>query len=1118
VIVYSDTDLNPPDSESNQARQIVSQEFGIDEGASGVVVITDSDVRGDDVRDFTLALNRTLQNDRTLDNLSNITAVYDLYYQLLLGYTSVTHLQLYQMKSTTELATWLELGIPATYVSIWRNLVLNGPANPTLAQVSQYNQQANQTAWPTVEALTAQPYRSIALAYLNQFYLAWNQTFTAPSYTQFQLTFVPDTNGPSLRAQNVTKGSPLLSIQPSFYNITLPFFLSLGLDPQIAPIFIGAVRFFNLYCSVTNSCTTPNYWNDPVATRIFVTDTFAQAVIADSVQRTIIGQTYDLGPTPSAGTFASFSSQILRTYNIGSAPGRGYPVHPSHAVYSQFISNDNKTMLVILDFRAEGPDPRTSIQKIRDSVKTANLVSNQDLAVYVTGAPAFSYDIETETVRDIERIDPITVLLITIIIGIFFASLVVPLVPVSAIGLSIGVAFGLVYAIGSVFTGMHFLVLTLLPVAMLGVGADYCLFLINRYSEERRTGRGKKDAVERAVTWAGESIATSGATVVICFASLAIASYGTLRSIGIAATLGISVALLVSLTLVPATLVLFGDRLFWPRGVGLWRKKREKHTSYYAGAAKFTAKHSKLILITALLITLPAASNVLSSQVNHDVIAQVPNALESKVGYNVMSRSFGPGTITPSYIIVQTPVLLYSGNTVNITALQSVSAAENSTLLIPGVSKVYGPTRPSGEPIPYSTYNQLTSAEQEQMLRSMKLFLGKTGMSAMIWAVLSTEPYSDSAIKTVNTIRENTDQLRNSLPLFSSSTIYVGGATASVADLAAANPHELFNTGLLVFSGVFIILLVALGSVFTPLRLIFTILLSISWAMAMVLFIAENLMGTQLMWMLPVMLMVLMVGLGLDYDILLVTRIREYVASGAKDEEAIENAVEHTGGIISASGLVTAGAYGTMMLSRIPMLQQLGLAIFIVVLLDSFLVRIYLVPAIMMHMKRLNWWAPGPLRRVPVRPEDSLIPPIPLKTKLAVSSETLILALLGTALYLDYANNAFLREFVNRTVANILAGINVWTGVILGLSSFLVTYLLLREKIRPGQFSEKIRNKLRSFHPAKAASIAPGLSPSETSVTFPAPTPSPVQTHLPAQPIGSARNEVAQRPAEKKEN
>src|SRR5437773_4099907 len=146
--------------------------------------------------------------------------------------------------------------------------------------------------------------------------------------------------------------------------------------------------------------------------------------------------------------------------------------------------------------------------------------------------------------------------------------------------------------------------------------------------------------------------------------------------------------------------------------------------------------------------------------------------------------------------------------------------------------------------------------------------------------------------------------------------------------------------------------------------------------------------GTNLIWILPIMLLVIMVGLGLDYDIFLVTRIREYVAGGAKDEEAIETAVERTGGIITVTGLVTAGAYGTMMLSQIPMLQQLGLAIFIVVLLDATLTRIYLVPSIMMMMKRLNWWAPSFLRRVTVRPVEELIPPIPLKITLGVTVET----------------------------------------------------------------------------------------------------------------------------------
>src|SRR5205809_7887731 len=123
---------------------------------------------------------------------------------------------------------------------------------------------------------------------------------------------------------------------------------------------------------------------------------------------------------------------------------------------------------------------------------------------------------------------------------------------------------------------------------MLGAGSDYCIFLVSPYSEQRRMRRGKDHSVERAVTWAGESLATSGATVIIAFGTLAFASRGLLRSIGIAVMLGISVALLVALTLVPAALSLCGDRIFWPRGPGLWRKGKEKSGNYYARAAQFT--------------------------------------------------------------------------------------------------------------------------------------------------------------------------------------------------------------------------------------------------------------------------------------------------------------------------------------------------------------------------------------------------------------------------------------------------------------------------------------------------------------------------------------------------
>ena len=446
-----------------------------------------------------------------------------------------------------------------------------------------------------------------------------------------------------------------------------------------------------------------------------------------------------------------------------------------------------------------------------------------------------------------------------------------------------------------------------------------------------------------------------------------------------------------------------------------------------------------------------------------------------------MSQGFGAGTVTPTYTIVRTPVMLVSGGWINITALQAISFAENSTSTIPGVSKVYGLTHPSGNPIPFASFNQLNLAEQQAMIRSMKPFLGSDGKSAMVWAALASEPYSDQAIATVARIRDNVNVLKSQAPLLASSTMFVGGATASVSDLATSSGSDYLNLTALVLVGVFIVLLVALGSVFTPIRLIFTILLSISWAMAATVYFFKTYFSTELIWILPIMLLVIMVGLGLDYDIFLVTRIREYVAGGARDEEAIETAVERTGGIITVTGLVTAGAYGTMMLSQIPMLQQLGLAIFIVVLLDATLTRIYLVPSIMMMMKRLNWWAPGRLRRVPIRPEEKLIPPIPLKTKFGVILETGVIIGLLSALYLDYSNNTYLQNYVGRTTSAILSGINVWTGAILGVTSFLATYFLLQDRSKPknaGSTTNRLRQwagKMR-IRPRRISKIAPTIS------------------------------------------
>jgi len=181
------------------------------------------------------------------------------------------------------------------------------------------------------------------------------------------------------------------------------------------------------------------------------------------------------------------------------------------------------------------------------------------------------------------------------------------------------------------------------------------------------------------------------------------------------------------------------------------------------------------------------------------------------------------------------------------------------------------------------------------------------------------------------------------------------------------------------------------------------------------------------------------------------------------------------------------------------MLQQLGLAFFIVVILDATITRVYLVPSITRHMKRLNWWAPGRIRRVPITPEEKLIPPIPMRTKLAVTVETLAITGLALIFYLDYINNQYLQGFVSQTSARLLAGINVWTGVILGVTSFLTTYILLRGKPKTSGTGKpallrKVGQQLSKLRPRRAnipviatisnpSPILPSLGPVVTTET-----------------------------------
>ncbi len=193
--------------------------------------------------------------------------------------------------------------------------------------------------------------------------------------------------------------------------------------------------------------------------------------------------------------------------------------------------------------------------------------------------------------------------------------------------------------------------------------------------------------------------------------------------------------------------------------------------------------------------------------------------------------------------------------------------------------------------------------------------------------------------------------------------VYVGGGTALMYDFASTMSIDFERIIALAIILIYIVLMFVLGSVLNPLRSILTILLSIFWTLAITSLVFQWTMDMYLNFQVPLILIVVCLGLGMDYDILLSTRIREEVHKGMSTNDAIKHSLLETGGIITACGVIMASAFGSMVLTGNPMLMQFGLALMLAILLDATVVRTYLVPAIMSLLGKWNWWAPKWIQR-----------------------------------------------------------------------------------------------------------------------------------------------------------
>ncbi len=651
-----------------------------------------------------------------------------------------------------------------------------------------------------------------------------------------------------------------------------------------------------------------------------------------------------------------------------------YPPLIPPAIIQNFISPNKNAMIILMTFsRAPGSFGSADTDPILKNVVTMrNIISQlkasdpEPLQTYVTGDLATNADSSLGSTADLSRIEPVTIGAILILAGLFFFAIVTPFVPLATVGMALLMAEGGLYLIGRYIIPIQDTTTTFLFTIMLGVGTDYAIFLMARYREERIEGHDKAHAVQTSITWSGESIATSATTVIIAFGAMTLTSFTLLRSIGIGLGFGVLIALLVSLTLIPSLILIAGDRIFWPTSgkrfdayAARAQKKRAERPGYFRRAASFSVRRPVLVLGLALIISIPAIYIALTGSTSYDFAAGLPRA-ESVKGITVLEQSFGAGQIGPTQVLVQFPLPILVNGNLTAGAQASLEKLSQNITGLSNVKEVTGPTRPNGVPVNATNMAGLTPEERQAVLGS----IGNDNRTAMLTVLFADEPFTQNSLNTVTQIRNLITSIQNSDSSLAQDTILVGGVSASTLDFANETVNQFNAIRILTVAAIFVVLLIVLGSYPLAITGILSIGLSIIWAYAATLLFFNNVLQSGVLFIIPLVLFLLLYGIGMDYNIFILTRIREEAQKGKETRQAVVDAVDRTGGIITALALILAGALGSLLLSSNRLLEGFGFAIALAVVLDAMVVRTYLVPAIMSLLGPRAWWGPNRLRRV----------------------------------------------------------------------------------------------------------------------------------------------------------
>ncbi|MBV9454281.1 MAG: MMPL family transporter [Rubrobacter sp.] len=647
----------------------------------------------------------------------------------------------------------------------------------------------------------------------------------------------------------------------------------------------------------------------------------------------------------------------------------------------RFISHSGERSYALVNSDVPPEQTQGLVDEVREKVRSGRLKT------YVTGAPAVYLDITEASNEDVRKAEEYAFPLALAILIIAFGSLVAAGVPVLIGGASVVVSLAAMYFLAGVYD-MSVFVLTIATMLGLGLGIDYALFAVSRFREELKD-HPVSEAVPRTVNTAGRSTFFSGTAVLIGLAGLMFFPYMFMRSMGVAGVFVVFTSVIAALTLLPAVLGILGHRI---NALSVRRRRGGVDRSGFWGrSAELVMRQPVLVLLIvgAALFTLlyPA----MHMKVGVPEATVLPKKYESRLGDDIMRKDFDYADLTPMQVVATLPVDPLSteglseireldervertegvGHVESIYTVGAKGAREYAERLAEArqnLGALYTPALPAlpegispdGEVTPEGVANFLAlpeARESGEIKNAISVYTA--GDKALLWTTTESSPYTEEA-------RDTVERVRAVEPL-AGTGILVGGLSAGQKDFIS-NLYETAPYAVTFVLGVtYVVLFLTFRSFFIPLKAVIVNILSLTASFGAMVFVFQdgNLSGflgfTPLGFVdatLPILMFCTVFGVSMDYEVFLLSRIREAYEYGGSNTASIAKGLVSTAGIITSAAAIIVVVTGAFTFTGIITTKAIGLGLAVAVLVDATIIRILLVPATMRILGDWNWW-PG---------------------------------------------------------------------------------------------------------------------------------------------------------------